>query len=345
MAYEIQLAQINTNSFGLGASNTAFGFPANTNFNTLLMSYWMCGPTGGGGGAAGIWPGFASAPFFNFSAGTAPNITLTNQALGSSGHFFQGNFTLPPPPGMLLHLMLSIDTHAQIVQVYINDHVVPVTGGVWTGSPPFNFNLLASPNIWFWNVSGVVASGRFPALADAWITNPPAFVDLSVVANRRKFIGPGFTPVDLGATGTAPFGYQPAIYMSVRPGGVATDILINRGTGGGTWNASGGVAPTFQAAGSCTLPPPPPKLALDDVVCTTIPALQKNLISLEFSDDRGRSYGNPVTQPMGEAGEYRTSLQWARLGMARDRVFRVSWSVGCRTALQGCWVDVTPAGS
>jgi hypothetical protein len=88
-----------------------------------------------------------------------------------------------------------------------------------------------------------------------------------------------------------------------------------------------------------------PRLALDDVVCTTIPELALNLISLSWSDDRGRSYGNPVTQPMGEAGEYRTSLQWARLGMARDRIFKLEWSVGCRVALQGAWIDPTPAGS
>lgn len=88
-----------------------------------------------------------------------------------------------------------------------------------------------------------------------------------------------------------------------------------------------------------------PKLALDDVVCVTIPTLERNLISLRWSDDRGRSYGSPVTQPMGEQGEYRTSLQWQRLAYARDRVFEVSWSVACRTALQGCWIDVTPAGS
>jgi probable HAF family extracellular repeat protein len=70
-----------------------------------------------------------------------------------------------------------------------------------------------------------------------------------------------------------------------------------------------------------------------------------NLISLDWSDDRGHSYGNPVSQSMGEAGEYRTSLQWQRLGVARDRVFRLTWSVAAPTALQGAWIDPTPAES
>ena len=74
-------------------------------------------------------------------------------------------------------------------------------------------------------------------------------------------------------------------------------------------------------------------------------ALSVNLISLRWSDDRGHSWSSPVTQSMGEPGEYRTSLQWQRLGMARDRVFEISWSTPFKTALQGAWIDVTPAQS
>jgi hypothetical protein len=74
-----------------------------------------------------------------------------------------------------------------------------------------------------------------------------------------------------------------------------------------------------------------------------IPA--RNLISLRWSDDRGHSWGNPVTQSIGQAGEYLTSLQWQRLAYARDRVFELSWSVPMKTALQGAWIDATPAQS
>jgi hypothetical protein len=88
-----------------------------------------------------------------------------------------------------------------------------------------------------------------------------------------------------------------------------------------------------------------PQLAMDDVNCTLYPLTTSHLISLRWSDDRGHSYGSPVTQSIGEAGEYRTSLQWQRLSYSRDRVFELSWSVPMRTALQGCWVDVTPAQS
>lgn len=68
-------------------------------------------------------------------------------------------------------------------------------------------------------------------------------------------------------------------------------------------------------------------------------------VSLRWSDDRGHTYGSPVLIDGGASGQYLRSLQWQRLGMARDRVFEISWSTSYPTALQGAWVDATPAGS
>jgi hypothetical protein len=66
-------------------------------------------------------------------------------------------------------------------------------------------------------------------------------------------------------------------------------------------------------------------------------------IRLRWSDDRGRSWGNAVTNSLGKAGEYLTSIQWQRLGYARERVFELSWSAPVKTALNGAWVDVSRA--
>jgi hypothetical protein len=68
-------------------------------------------------------------------------------------------------------------------------------------------------------------------------------------------------------------------------------------------------------------------------------------VSLDWSNDRGQSFGNAVEQGIGSAGEYITSVQFQRLGMARDRVFRLTWSGAAPTALQGAWVDVQKAMS
>ena len=65
-------------------------------------------------------------------------------------------------------------------------------------------------------------------------------------------------------------------------------------------------------------------------------------VFLEWSDDRGKSFGNPVGQTMGVEGTYLTSIQWMRLGMARDRVFQLSWSDPVKTALSGAFIDAAP---
>lgn len=63
-------------------------------------------------------------------------------------------------------------------------------------------------------------------------------------------------------------------------------------------------------------------------------------VSLRWSDTRGASWGNPVLISNGSAGQYLTSMQKQRLGMARDRVFEVFWSFPYMTAIQGAFVDV-----
>ncbi len=68
-------------------------------------------------------------------------------------------------------------------------------------------------------------------------------------------------------------------------------------------------------------------------------------VSLSWSDDRGHTFGSPVLTDGGATGEYLRSLQWRRLGMARDRVFAVSWSTPYKTAIQGAWIDAHPADS
>lgn len=65
-------------------------------------------------------------------------------------------------------------------------------------------------------------------------------------------------------------------------------------------------------------------------------------IYLRWSDDRGVSYGNKVEQSMGDLGEFLTQISYNRLGMARDRVFEISWSCDMKTALNGAFVEAVP---
>jgi hypothetical protein len=70
---------------------------------------------------------------------------------------------------------------------------------------------------------------------------------------------------------------------------------------------------------------------------------QVPLVTLMISDDRGQTFYNAPQQSMGQVGDYLAQPQWRQLGQARDRVFGVTWSEGVFTALQGAWLDATPA--
>lgn len=66
-------------------------------------------------------------------------------------------------------------------------------------------------------------------------------------------------------------------------------------------------------------------------------------IFLSWSDNKGVSYGNPIGQSMGLTGQYLTTVSWNRLGMGRDRVFKLQWSVNLKTALNGGFVELAKA--
>jgi hypothetical protein len=76
-----------------------------------------------------------------------------------------------------------------------------------------------------------------------------------------------------------------------------------------------------------------------DLQTGTIDIDENPLITLRWSDDRGVTYSNGVTQTAGRTGDYLTQVNYNRLGMARDRVFEVSWSAPFRTALNGAFVE------
>ena len=68
-------------------------------------------------------------------------------------------------------------------------------------------------------------------------------------------------------------------------------------------------------------------------------------IFVRWSDDRGATFGNAISQDIGGAGDYARSLVFHRLGMSRDRVFEISWSSPLPTALNGAFLDTTVHGS
>lgn len=68
-------------------------------------------------------------------------------------------------------------------------------------------------------------------------------------------------------------------------------------------------------------------------------------VSLSWSDDRGKTYGNAVPQSMGLQGEYLTTISWNRLGQARDRIFKLEWAEDLETSLLGGFATIRQAKS
>lgn len=62
-------------------------------------------------------------------------------------------------------------------------------------------------------------------------------------------------------------------------------------------------------------------------------------IFLSWSDDRGKTFGTPLSQSLGREGEYLSDPQWNRLGYARDRVFKAEWNGPVITCLNGAFVE------
>lgn len=63
-------------------------------------------------------------------------------------------------------------------------------------------------------------------------------------------------------------------------------------------------------------------------------------VTLRISDNRGRTFREAPLQSLGLEGEYYVLPTWHQLGMARDRVFELSWAGAVITALNGAYVDI-----
>lgn len=68
-------------------------------------------------------------------------------------------------------------------------------------------------------------------------------------------------------------------------------------------------------------------------------------LRLRWSDTRGASWGQSISGTLAPGGDYLHSCMFQRLGMARDRVFELSWAANCKTSLNGAFVSALPGTS
>jgi hypothetical protein len=79
-------------------------------------------------------------------------------------------------------------------------------------------------------------------------------------------------------------------------------------------------------------------LYLDPIPSPNPAERQAPLINLRYSDTRGASWHPYIPRNLGAQGLYRTLVQWPRLGLARDRVYELSWTSPQISSLNGAFM-------
>ena len=85
-------------------------------------------------------------------------------------------------------------------------------------------------------------------------------------------------------------------------------------------------------------------LTLDCVVGQALPSGQGSApqMMLRYSDDGGHTWSSEIWCPVGKQGDYKALVQWRRLGMARDRVYELTYSDPAGTAIMGADIAAVP---
>ncbi|MBW8052029.1 MAG: hypothetical protein FVQ77_17145 [Cytophagales bacterium] len=123
------------------------------------------------------------------------------------------------------HLLVAANLIAvtPVGQVFLDDAALAITevGAPTTGDIDWTFTDIA--------VGAKLNDTQFfnGDVAELYLTDE--YLDISVLANRRKFIDASGKPVDLGADGSAPTGTAPLVFFS----GATDDWHTNKGSGGG----------------------------------------------------------------------------------------------------------------
>lgn len=120
------------------------------------------------------------------------------------------------------HVVASWDVQNGLRHLYVDD----ISDAATSTSSSTNTLDYTAGNWWVGSENS--GSSKFDGdLAEIWFNT--SYLDLSVTANRRKFITANGKPAYLGKNGTKPTGSIPLLYLS----GKAAAFATNKGSGGG----------------------------------------------------------------------------------------------------------------
>ena len=128
--------------------------------------------------------------------------------------------------GQWYHFLISVDLSQDAVHCYTNDQDnLSIFSGPVNGVIDFATN----PNFYRVGRHGTTGGQNWDGqIADLWL-DVGTYIDLSVEANRRKFISASGMPMYLGEDGSIPTGVSPDIFLS----GDTVDWHTNKGAGVG----------------------------------------------------------------------------------------------------------------
>jgi len=115
------------------------------------------------------------------------------------------------------HFLMSWDGAAGVAKLYIND--------VYRSS---GFELASNVDVVYAGSGWVLNESSFTGCLSEFYFAPNQFINITVEANRRKFISADLKPVDLGADGSLPTGTAPICYLKQN----GSNKLVNAGSGG-----------------------------------------------------------------------------------------------------------------
>lgn len=205
---------------------SAYGGPASP--TTVTASFWVSRIALSGASSDFVFHARTGAGWkFRIRFSTANELIVDGADAGGTQRTFIQTASNRITDDGWHHIMFTLDVaNATNRHVYIDG--VAAAGGI-TGQTLASLGMNNASD--FWSVGAVDVSGVNKldgALGDLWI-DFGTYLDLSVPANRQKFIDTEGRPVWLGGTGNAPTGTSPDVFLS----GTLASWPTNKGTGGG----------------------------------------------------------------------------------------------------------------
>lgn len=266
------------------------------------------------------------------STTTTPAISVTITGVAATGQV--GTFTPWIEPGTLTGVQAT--GQVGVVSPAVND-TIGITGVQATGQVG---NLIPEPE---GSVSGVEADTAVGSLTP--LVEPGTLSGVSAVTSVGTLDVAGG---HAGLTGVQALAQIGNLLTNVSPNRTEGTIIGVQAQGQpGTLHqieiSAGGLV-GVQAIGEVGTPRglvSAGGLTMTSLNVTTSPGVApQGQVSLRYSDTGGASWGDPIIQPLGATGRTRTVPQWRQLGIARNRVYEISWSTSQATALTGFMVEL-----